>query len=394
MTPSEKYVADLCEKSFLPFWSHPNPLGKKNKELCDLLVVCENIIIIISVKDIKVSNHEDQNIRYERWMKKAVDSSLNQIFGAERFLNNVEDIKLKNRKTVVKLPPKGNRVIYRIAIAFGSKYDFPLPMGYDKRGFTHVFDEKSTEVLINELDTIIDFTRYLKAKEDFLKNKQILLPEEVDFLALYLQTGLQFDFPFTLISGANDLWKDYEKSEEYKTWRKQIEPSFIWDYMIKQLYEYHIDENTDNERRNNLEEAVRLINLEPRLNRIELGISLDNAIKLKVRARILLIPESNYLYVFMPLSSKNWKEKELELELRCVVAKYLNPSINTFIGIAIGNNGKEESVFDIGYYYFPEMSEDFIKFAKEIQENHGYFVEPNFSRSSSYRDEEFKNFGL
>lgn len=392
MTPSEKYVTSLCEKSFLPFWSHPNPLGKKNKELCDLLIVCENIII--SVKDIKVSNHEDQNIRYERWMKKAVDSSLDQIFGAERFLNNVENIKLKNRKTVVKLPPKSDRVVYRIAIAFGSEYDFPLPMGYDNRGFIHVFDEKSTEVLIKELDTITDFTRYLKAKEDFLNGKHILLPEEVDFLALYLQTGLQFDFPVDLINGVNDLWKDYEKSKDYKTWRKQIEPSFIWDYMIKQLFEYHVNEDTDNEKRNNLEEAVRLINLEPRMNRIELGISLNNAIKLKVRARILLVPESNYLYIFMPLSSKNWKEKELELELRCVVAKYLNPNVNHFIGIAIGSNGNAESVFDIGYFYFPEMSNDFIKLAKKIQKEHGYFTKPKISRSSLYRGEEFKNFGF
>ena len=44
MTPSEKFVSELCEKSFLPFWSFASPLGKKNKELCDVLVVCNNTI--------------------------------------------------------------------------------------------------------------------------------------------------------------------------------------------------------------------------------------------------------------------------------------------------------------------------------------------------------------
>jgi len=65
MTTSEKYVSELCEKSFLPFWSYPNPIGKNNKELCDILIVCGDIIIIISVKDIKVSNHVDDIVNYE-----------------------------------------------------------------------------------------------------------------------------------------------------------------------------------------------------------------------------------------------------------------------------------------------------------------------------------------
>ncbi|MFC5044120.1 hypothetical protein ACFSTE_09415 [Aquimarina hainanensis] len=394
MTPSEQYIANLCEESFLPFWSHPNPLGKKGKELCDLLVVCENTIIIFSVKDIKVSEHQDRTIRYNRWVKNAVDSSLNQVFGAERYLNSVDNIKLKNRKTIVKLPPKKNRKIYRIAIAFGSEYDFPLPMGFDNRGFVHVFDEKSTAIIISELDTITDFTRYLEAKEKFLESKYMLLPEETDLLALYIQTGLQFDYPVNLIAGSNGLWATYEKSEDYKNWREQIKPSFIWDYMIKQLFDYHIDDNTNDETRNSYEEAVRLINQESRINRIELGISLDNAIKRKVNARILLIPDSTYLYIFMPLSSKNWKDKELELELRCVVAKYLNPNVNTFIGIAIGNDGNNKSVFDIGYFHFPELSDEFIKLAKTVQKEYGYFNNPKFSKSSLYRDEKFNGFGL
>lgn len=65
MTPSEKFVADLCRKSFLPFWSFPSPLGKKGKELCDILVVCESNIIIISIKDIRVTQNDDEMVQYE-----------------------------------------------------------------------------------------------------------------------------------------------------------------------------------------------------------------------------------------------------------------------------------------------------------------------------------------
>ena len=385
MTPSEKYVADLCKNSFLPFWSFPNPLGKKEKELCDVLVVCGNTIILISVKDIKVSNHNDKRIQYDRWVKKAVDDSIQQLYGAERFLKNVDEIKLKNRVTKVALPSKKSRIIYRIAIAFGSDNDFPLPMGFGERGFVHVFDEKSTATIISELDTITDFTRYLTTKEIFLISNHMLLPEETDLLALYIQTGLEFDHPIDLIAGSGGLWESYIQSKDYSDWRKQIIPSFIWDYMIKQLHAYHIKDETNNEQIQDLENAIRIINQEDRIHRTELGLALDNAIKKKSIGRMLLPqPDAKHMYVFMPLSQKNWEGKEKELELRCIVARYLNPSVNTVIGLGIGTNGKEESVYDICYHYFPEISDDFVKHAKAIQQELGYFKNPLQSSNSDY----------
>ena len=53
LTESEKFVTSISERAFLKLWTHPNPIGKKGKELCDCLIVCENHIIIISVKDIQ-----------------------------------------------------------------------------------------------------------------------------------------------------------------------------------------------------------------------------------------------------------------------------------------------------------------------------------------------------
>ncbi|HAF78901.1 MAG TPA: hypothetical protein DCG42_16445 [Maribacter sp.] len=140
MTPSEQYVADLCQKSFLPFWNFPNPIGKKNKELCDVLVICGNYILIISVKDIRVSSHTDKKVQYERWVKKAVEDSAKQIYGAERFLKTANEVYAKNRTNKISLPPKNERIIFRIAIAFGSDNTFPLPYGEFGQGFVHVFD--------------------------------------------------------------------------------------------------------------------------------------------------------------------------------------------------------------------------------------------------------------
>lgn len=395
MTPSEKYVASLCKNSFLPFWSFPNPLGKKDKELCDVLVVCGNTIILISVKDIQVSSHKDKTVQYARWVKKAVEDSIQQLYGAERFLKNVNEIKLKNRVTKVALPDKKSRTIYRIAIAFGSDYDFPLPMGIYDRGFVHVFDEKSTATIISELDTITDFTRYLIAKENLLVSNHMLLPEETDFFALYIQTGLEFDFPIDLVAGSGGLWESYIKSADYSDWKMRIVPSFIWDYMITHLHSYHIKDGTNSQQIQDLENAIRIINQEDRIHRTELGLALDNAIKKKSKGRMLLPQkDAKHMYVFMPLTQKNWDGKESELELRCIVARYLNPSVDTIIGIGIGSKGKDESVYDICYHYFPEISVDFITHAKEIQQEFGYFENPIKTSNSDYSTEDFNGFGI
>ena len=57
LTDSEAYLAKLASRSFLSMWSYPNPgFGppgnrSKGKELCDLMVVFGNTVILFSDKD-------------------------------------------------------------------------------------------------------------------------------------------------------------------------------------------------------------------------------------------------------------------------------------------------------------------------------------------------------
>jgi hypothetical protein len=386
MTPSEKYVAELCENSFLPFWSFPNPIGKKGKELCDVLVVCDNIIIIISIKDIRVSENNDVSLQYERWVKKAIHDSIDQIHSAERYLSTVDEILLKNRDVKINLPPKESRVIHRIAIAFGSPETFPLPTGEFDKGYVHVFDEKATTTILSELDTITDFTNYLTAKRNFISDKTILIPNEVDFLAYYIQTGLEDYVPAGSVITGENLWKDYVNSADYSKWQSDITLSYIWDFMIQQLHKNHITDSTPQEKRQELEEAIRTINLEPRMNRIELGSVLENTIKNKLKARMLRPLNNNeHTYVFMPLNDKNWAEKEKELELRCIVARYENPTAKKIIGISIGENSQGENCFDIVIIVVPNLNDDFIEKAQKIKKELGYFSNSTISHSKDYR---------
>ena len=84
---SEQWVYDICRQSFLSLWSYVNPQGRDpGKELCDILVVCDPHVIVISVKEVEYIEDEDTDVYFERWRRKAIDASLKQIKGAIRWL--------------------------------------------------------------------------------------------------------------------------------------------------------------------------------------------------------------------------------------------------------------------------------------------------------------------
>jgi hypothetical protein len=70
VTPSERYLKRLCDRSFLSLWSYPGVFrdqGRTNgkgdgKEVCDLLVVFENHVIIFSDKYIQFDNAADVGV--------------------------------------------------------------------------------------------------------------------------------------------------------------------------------------------------------------------------------------------------------------------------------------------------------------------------------------------
>jgi len=374
MTKSEKFVSDLCSKSFLPFWSFPSPIGKKGNELCDLLVVCGNHIIIVSVKDIAPSIHEDEKIVYERWVKKAIHESVSQIYGAEKYINGVDTIQLKNANYAVDLPPKDERLIYRVAIAFGSKPHFPLPTGHFDKGFVNVFDENSTMTILSELDTITDFTNYLVAKQKFSERNTILIPFETDFLALYLQTGLQFEVDENIVLAGENLWKGYIQSDDYLKWEKEKEVSYVWDLMIQSFFLNNKDLYETTEKRNNLENSLRLIALESRVNRIDLGLAIENAMKNNIKARMLK-PNANaeHTYVFMRVNEDNWESKDAELGLRCIVARAEFPEAKSIIGVSMYSTKEDVYTYDFQFIYVPDLDEKFVEMANSIKSELGLF---------------------
>src|SRR4051812_23253366 len=93
LTPTERYLTRLARRSFLDLWSFPNLFrdqrgmpGSEGKELCDLLVLFGDHVLIFSDKDCDCLDGDNLDLIWRRWYKRAVLKSAQQIWGAERWI--------------------------------------------------------------------------------------------------------------------------------------------------------------------------------------------------------------------------------------------------------------------------------------------------------------------
>lgn len=94
---------------------------------------------------------------------------------------------------------------------------------------------------------------------------------------------------------------------------------------------------------------------------------------------------SDHSYVFMPLSHKNWENKDKELQLRCLVARKESKNARKVIGIAIGKNPTNENIFDIAYFDISELNEEILKKIEEAKQELGYLKNLTISHSKDMR---------
>jgi len=390
MTATEKFVSDLCRKTFLPFWSFPNPIGKRlDKELCDILVVCDPDIVIFSVKEINIKESGDAEVDHQRWERNAIMESVSQIYGAERIISQREEILLNDKSTSIRLPEKGIRNVYRVAVAFGRGDRFHLKFGDFGKGFVHVFDERSIKIILEELDTVTDFVDFLKAKEEFVrKGIQTMAFSGEDYLAMYLQNRFEIDEGVDLLLIDSDMWVGYSHSTEYLKEKEADRVSYLWDKLIDGLCADFESNNLLNEiKRHELELGIRLMNKETRFGRRQMsrtlmGVLGDGVTKPTVKARIALSElESSPIYVFMVRNTEDRGVASKELDLRCLVAKSLFPERTKVIGLASEpyQVGKGYSL-DLIYMDLSDWDDARQAQAEKIKDELGYFKAPSMSR--------------
>jgi hypothetical protein len=227
ITESKRYLSKLSERTFLRFWSYSNLYNGKGQELCDLLVVCGDHILIFSDKHIVwPENTKNINIAWNRWYRKAIKDSVNQVNGATRWIEQFPDKIFLDPKCTkpfpLSLPAREKRKLQGIVVARGIKNackkfynggSGSLKFSTSFRGdghfktnhvddprifsigdvnpsgsFIHVLDEVTLDIIMMELDTILNFTHYLDKKTIFIRSGRLLIAAgKEDILSWYLR---------------------------------------------------------------------------------------------------------------------------------------------------------------------------------------------------------------
>lgn len=387
---SEAFVAHLARHSFLSLWSHANPRSKRDRELCDVLVLCDPDVIIFSVKDVTIAGTGDPQIEWERWQREAVYNSIKQIYGAERWLMTAPHVIRSDGTPGIALPDPSRRRIHRIAVALGCDRRGPVQSGDYGKGYVHVLCDEALEIILGELDTIEDFTAYLLEKEKIFNRSIHVIYDgnEQDLLAVYLKGGCKLPYDQDILAILEGIWDKYTSSPAYKAKKEADAVSYVWDRLVNSISEdilhgrmecgLSMDQN---------ELCIRTMARENRFSRRILGRSftefLDLAMNDKVCSRLVPSP-SAVVYVFLAKPhgcSRN--ARRIELMNRCFVARGRNPSSTTVVGIATERpeRGKGHSI-DIVHLNKPDWTPADQEDMEKLQHLLGYFSKTLVQRST------------
>ncbi|HAW59150.1 MAG TPA: hypothetical protein DCX03_09105 [Bacteroidales bacterium] len=176
----EEFVNEIAYNSFLEYWCYPSPKDEygDKKEICDLLILFGDNLIIVSVK-----NYEFKDF-YSRYFRRTIDKAVKQIYGAERkLLNKERDIFVKHPKREIERFPKERvKNIYRVIVNLGVGVRFyPFNKATKDEKFITLLDKEAFQTIVRELDTIPDFIEYLRKREELFADKIVtILPGDED----------------------------------------------------------------------------------------------------------------------------------------------------------------------------------------------------------------------
>jgi hypothetical protein len=453
LTASERYLARLCRHSFLRLWSWPNLFrdqraGPKTggKEVCDLLAVFDRHVFLFSDKYCAFPDTGDLHVDWSRWFKRAVWDGAKQVWGAERWINEHPDRLFCDAactaRLPIHLPPPGEAIFHRIVVAHGAGqrcYEqfgspslmiapsiigkehfepasdtkpFTIGMLDPTRGFVHVMDDFTLDVVLRTVDTVSDLAGYLQAKEELITSDRLIFaPGEEELLAYYLknadETGRHiFAMPkeATHISLGEGFWDDFQRRPERLAQLKANEVSYAWDVLINKFVKLALTGNplfpTDYTVAQT-EAVLRLMASECRTERRGLARALLDTVELGRKgdrfARVLaersgsLGPRHNY--VFMTLKRPSYATLEEYVLVRqellkayCMVLRLHHPSAKQIVGIATSPNGEPYSGEDLvcldGTKFDDEMATEAERLKQEFE------ILTNFTRHE-YNDREY-----
>jgi hypothetical protein len=333
VTPTERYLDALGTRSFLSLWSYPRIFRDqyRGKEICDLLVVFENDIIIFSDKHCAFKDTGRPLVDWGRWYRTAIQESAAQLWGAERWIrNNPHRLFLDQscrRPFPLEIPQHAR--FHLVTVAHGAENYAkaigkpglmidpsivgnahfgeacaPFKVGQldPARGFVHVFDHTAVSAVMETVDTIQDFIAYLRAKETaILGGKLRWAASEQDLLAAYLGNPNEeqsFTIPrqYKRAHVPEGNWELFRRSPLRLAQIKANRISYYWDRLIESYGKHVLDgtlhSNTSSYVVSDNEKVLRLLAREPRTKRRELSRRLIEFVaKGEPSFRVILSPD-------------------------------------------------------------------------------------------------------
>ena len=189
----EDFVNEIAFNSFIEHWCYPSPKDENGdkEEICDLLILFGDKLIIISVK-----NYEFKDF-YSRYFRRTIDKAVKQIYGAERkLLKSKIDIFIKHpKRDIERFPKERVKEIHRVIVNLGEEVRFyPFNKETKDEKFITLLDK---EVAISNFQTqiaIVDGVNEQKQLFHFVISSKLqgivkytdtnLRPKEGDFIKL------------------------------------------------------------------------------------------------------------------------------------------------------------------------------------------------------------------
>jgi len=367
-------------------WSYQNPFYEEGKELCDVLVVFGNDVIIISDKVIGYSDDKAPEIAWNRWYRKAVEASVGQLRGALKTIKtSPEAIHLDARVSSpfpLKFPDLGRARYHLIAVAHGSekactrKFGTPS-LGLDSRltdsgtlltvgvhfpEFVHVVNRTALDTLFECFDTTADLVKYLIEKEALLTQEHVQLAGEEDLIGVYMR-GRRPDggSPLSALVEAPEgsvrtvhagVWSSLQIDQEFTRRKARLAPSYLIDNVIEQLASEYLQGRMVSGQEEELAyhaAAFQVLAAESRMARMLIGLAVDDVLRESPQTFWSTVVESSdqpgvlYLWLIYPAVDDSVSDDELEavvgrtLEDYIYVAMSKFPNSHTVFGVAMPN---------------------------------------------------------
>lgn len=438
VTPTERFLVALCERSFFALWCYPNvfhdqghPGAEDGKEVCDVLVVFREHVILFSDKRCAFPPG-DVNTSWRRWYKRAIHKSAQQLHGAERWLTQYQGRIFLDRRCTqrlpIDLPSPAHAKIHRIVVAqgaaeacakhFGSAVGSlllcpsmrspleanvgpekdasqPFVVGRTQGSFVHVFDEVTLPTVMEELDTIADFVSYLSWKESFIESGRLAMSAGEEHLVAYYLTCLQLGIDPSSPSenGApvfltETFGPSARTSSAWLEERERLRVSYEWDRMIEMLCQDILEERTIplfriTDTVSSHEQRSRALASAPRHVRVGLVVALREILQTPdgVRFRAIRDPrQPDTLYLFLVLKPDNESRADHRRKRATLLHMYALKHGKNFqdvrhiIGVSTGPDDASHEVVYIDRAGWSAEDDDMAADARRLLDSDDFFA--------------------